>query len=75
MPKMTKCLLGNEEISISVALRLRDDARKNRYPRPDFRCDICGKPVRPHKKGGPPAAHFEHLDRNPNCPQSDPARD
>jgi len=74
MPRMTKCLLGKEEVSISVALRLRDDAKKN-GPRPDFRCDICGEPVRPHKEGGPPAAHFEHLNRNPKCPQSDPARD
>ncbi len=74
MPKMIKCLLEEQEISVGEALRMRDMARKSRINRPDFRCDICFMPVRPHKGGGQGAAHFEHLQRNKKCPQSDPAR-
>lgn len=74
MPKMIKCLLEKQEISIDEALRMRDMARKSRTARPDFRCDICSMPVRPHKEGGQGTAHFEHLQRNKKCPQSDPAR-
>jgi len=75
MPKMTKCVLGKQEIDIDEALRMRDLARKSRTARPDFRCDICSVPVRPHKACCQGAAHFEHLQRNQKCPQSDRPRD
>lgn len=37
------------------------------------RCIKCDKLVRPHRRGknGTPAAHFEHLSRNPSCSLSD----
>lgn len=75
MPRMIKCVLGKQEIGIDEALRLRNLAKKSGTARPDFRCDICSKPVRPHKAGGRGAAHFEHLKRNQKCPQSDRPRD
>lgn len=32
-----------------------------------FRCVECGEPVRPHRS---PGRHFEHVERNPDCPLS-----
>ena len=75
MPKMIKCVLEKQVLDISEALILRDLARKSRTDRPDFRCDICSMTMRPHKTGGQGAAHFEHLQRNQKCPQSDRPRD
>jgi hypothetical protein len=40
-----------------------------------FVCIECGKSVRPHKEGGNAAAHFEHLNRNADCPLSHKAID
>lgn len=76
MPKMTRCMLDAEKMSVKEALILRDDEKKNNQPRPDFRCDECGEQVFPHKEGkdGKGAAHFEHRHRNPRCFQSDPNR-
>jgi hypothetical protein len=75
MPRMTKCFLDGKEISVHGALKLRDESRQRKRRVPDFVCDKCAKAVRPHKAGGEAAAHFEHLSRNPNCPQSDPVRE
>ena len=74
MPRLTTCVLGTSTIDVGEALRLRDAARAARRPRPDFCCGTCAKPVRPHKASGHGDAHFEHLERNPHCPHSDPAR-
>lgn len=71
MPRLTTCVLGRNTIDVGEALRLRDAARQ---PRPDFCCGTCGKPVRPHRASDHGDAHFEHLDRNADCPHSDPAR-
>jgi len=75
MPRMTKCILDGKEIGVDEALRLRDESRRGKRLVPHFVCDKCGRPVRPHKAGGYAEAHFEHLERNSGCPQSDPMRE
>ena len=56
MPKATSCLLNSETIDVGKALDLRDEAKRLRQPRPDFRCVDCEKAVRPHRDGGDGAA-------------------
>ena len=70
MPLATICRLGSQEIEVEQATQLRDQAKRQRQERLDFKCIHCGHPVRPHKGGGHAAAHFEHLERNENCPLS-----
>jgi hypothetical protein len=74
MPRATTCLSGGKRTSVESALDQRNAATRRGSARLDFRCVDCGKPVRPHKAGGRAEAHFEHLERNPHCPLSDPAR-
>jgi len=69
MPTMTKCTLNGQEIHINAAIDMKEAGNN-----PDFRCDECSQPVRPQRSGGHTAAHFEHLERNPNCSQSHVAR-
>lgn len=71
MAKMTVCILNNKSIDIKEAIDIKDSGSKVAA---DFRCTECNKPVRPHRAGGHAAAHFEHLERNPNCSQSHVAR-
>lgn len=73
MPLLTTCVLGTSTIGVEEALRLRDAARAAPRPRPDFWCGTCAKPVGPHNTSGHGGAHFEHLERNPRGPHSDPA--
>lgn len=70
MATMTSCTLNGKSINIDAAIDMKDSAG----PSPDFRCNECNKPVRPHRSGGHASAHFEHLERNPNCSQSHVAR-
>jgi hypothetical protein len=74
MPRATTCILDGAEIDIDEALQLRDLAKHDGRPRPLFRCGSCQEPVRSHRASGYGAAHFEHLERNPQCSQSDPSR-
>ena len=74
MAKMTTCLFHGTSISIDDAISRRDDARKRGVGAPHFECDECKEPVRAHKSGGLAQAHFEHLERNKDCSQSDFAR-
>ena len=74
MPKATTCQLKTHGISVETALRLRDQAKHERIPRPDFKCAKCGCSVKPHRESPFGAAHFEHLNRNPSCPFSTPDR-
>jgi len=74
MPRATECNLNGSLVSVDVAIQLREDRRTFPAQILDFRCLECGRPVRPHKAGAHGAAHFEHSDRNPDCPLSDPAR-
>ena len=74
MARATTCHLDDRLINVAVAIDQRDLAREQGRESPYFRCRECGRPVRPHKESGYGAAHFEHLERNPNCPLSDPAR-
>jgi hypothetical protein len=73
MARSTMCTLNGCEISIDQAIELRDSALYRNVNSPDFRCTECGHSVRPHNAGGLTCAHFEHLNRNPNCRLSDPA--
>lgn len=57
-------------ISITEALKARDIAQAGGQPNPAFICTECGRPVRPHAASGYGDAHFEHLERNPECSQS-----
>lgn len=57
------------EVSIEEALVMRDIQKRQGL---EFKCTECGQPVRPHKSSDVTAAHFEHLDRNPNCTKSHP---
>lgn len=74
MPKSTSCQLAGQQIDVDEAADLKTAALRQRGPIPDFRCIDCGQPVRPHKSGGHAAAHFEHLQRNFNCPLSHRSR-
>jgi hypothetical protein len=67
MPKATTARAGKHIFEIEKALEMRAEGMK-----PDFRCLEWGEPVRAHKKGTTDqAAHFEHLNRNLDCPLSD----
>jgi hypothetical protein len=70
MPTMTSCTLNGQAIDIDAAIDMKDLAGNH----PDFRCNECNQPVRPHRSGGHASAHFEHLERNPDCSQSHVAR-
>lgn len=63
MPNATYCLYQKSVISIHEALEIK--AKKS--SKPDFTCQECGKPVRPHRSGGQTEAHFEHETLNPEC--------
>ena len=67
MAMMTKCYVDEKLLNIDKAIDLRNSADNREVPRPDFRCIECGQPVRAHKSGGHAIAHFEHLERNPDC--------
>ena len=62
MPTSDTC-----NIRVDLALALVDTMRAVGASPSDghFRCPECGEPVRPHRSAEP---HFEHLERNPDCP-------
>lgn len=59
------CIYGGKNISVEDAIALRDT--NPNLADATFKCVECGEYVRPHRGGGKARAHFEHLDRNPNC--------
>lgn len=67
MATMKNCMFNSKVISVDEAIDIRDSGR---IAAPDFRCTECNQSVRPHRAGGHVAAHFEHLERNPDCSQS-----
>lgn len=71
MATMTTCILNGRPIGIDEAIDIKETGSVTAT---DFRCTECGHPVRPHKSGGHVAAHFVHLERNPDCSQSHVAR-
>ncbi|MDR5858375.1 hypothetical protein FZZ93_00260 [Halomonas eurihalina] len=79
MPTVTECLYRNQKISVDRALELELELKRsdggNRWSHLNFSCIECGEPVRPHRGGGHASAHFEHLDRNPDCSLSHRMRD
>ena len=69
-PRMTECKVQRGSIwvtmSISEALATQES---------DCQCIECQMPVRPHRQAvNGMAAHFEHIQRNPNCSRSDRGR-
>jgi hypothetical protein len=74
MARASECMMDGEVISVEKALTIRDATPSARRKSLGFECMECGKPIRPHKAGGNGAAHFEHLERNPQCQLSDPIR-
>ena len=74
MARANECNMEGEVITVENALTIRDATPSARRKSLGFECIECGKAVRPHKAGGNGAAHFEHLERNPQCQLSDPIR-
>lgn len=74
MPTMTICTVNKEIVTIAIAIDMKQSSERNKTISPDFRCTECQQPVRPHQAGGSKSAHFEHLERNPDCSQSHVAR-
>ena len=65
MPTSVTCLWNGQEIGIAEALEIRSGQKS-----PLFLCVNCGEMVEAHSAGGRQGAHFEHIDRNPECPLS-----
>lgn len=74
MARAKKCIMEEKEITVEKALIIRDASPSGRRKSLGFSCIECGKAVRPHKAGGNGTAHFEHMERNPQCQLSDPFR-
>ena len=70
MPKMITGLSAGKKVDIETALKLREQAKKNKSLMPKYSCIECGQPVRPHQAGNNNPAHFEHLKRNKRCSMS-----
>src|SRR5262245_7283759 len=51
MPRAVTCMVGDNEIAVAEALRLRDQADQRGGSPPDFRFRECGEAVRPHRGG------------------------
>src|SRR5258708_38820000 len=67
MPKATECLL-----SVQTALELRNLLNPpGKKTKVSFLCKHCKRPVRPEAVSTAGAAHFEHIQRNLDCPLSD----
>lgn len=62
------CIFDGDEIGVAAALALRADGMASDDS--PFSCVVCGEHVRPHQAGGHVRAHFEHLERNGDCPLS-----
>lgn len=71
----TQCKFFGHIITVEKALAIRDGATAENRRTLGFECLKCGRPVRPHNAGDRCAAHFVHLDRNPQCQFTDPPRD
>jgi len=68
MPRATKCRIDGQIVDVLTAIALREQATTRRDQHPDFRCQECGRAVRPHREGATgQQAHFEHIRGNPDC--------
>ena len=74
MARANECNMAGEVITVERSLTIRDAAPSARRKSLGFECIECGKAVRPQKAAGNGAAHFERLERNPQCQLSDPLR-
>lgn len=70
MPTSITCIYGGEEITVQEAVRINSELNERSTERPLFICISCGERVRPHRSGGQTQAHFEHFQRNNECPLS-----
>lgn len=61
MPELDHCL-----VSVKTALRVRDLIAEG-----EFLCPSCKEPIKPHSESPTGGAHFEHYERNLDCPLSD----
>jgi hypothetical protein len=77
MPLATDALYKDGAVSVQEAVRIRDEARRLGQSKPIFICVLCEKEVRAMRDGRNRitgrvhSAHFEHAERNPECPRSD----
>lgn len=70
MPTSITCIYEGKEIAVDEAVRINSDSVGTNSERPLFICISCGERVRPHRSGGQTQAHFEHFQRNDECPLS-----
>jgi hypothetical protein len=77
MPLAVDATYKGDKITVDKAVAIRDEARARRETQPVFSCVVCGGAVRAMREGRNRrtgkvmAAHFEHENRNPDCPRSD----
>jgi len=77
MPLSIVCKTQNgDQLKVGEALKIREQCKSKRQPRPTWFCIECGQTVKPHRESRKKsqAAHFEHYVRNPKCDLSDPHR-
>ena len=68
MKAAVTCIYEGNEISIDEAVSLREVSSTPLF----FTCIVCSEPLRAHRLGkNNHPAHFEHLERNYNCPHSE----
>lgn len=72
MTRSTTCNYHGKEISIEEALDIKLNTQENLRKNPDFQCPECGQRVNPFQGSYKTSAHFEYLERNPDCSLSDP---
>ena len=75
MTMATQCKFFGHFITVEKALAIKDAAPAKDRSSLHFECPKCGKAVRPYKAGDRCAAHFVHLNHNPQCQFIDPPRD
>jgi 5-methylcytosine-specific restriction protein A len=66
MATAVDCLYQDKTITVDEALQIKKRLAGN-LPPGAFTCVGCGRPVNPHQLGGNAVAHFEHMERNPDC--------
>lgn len=75
MSMANQCKFFGHIITVEKALAVRNAAPPRERASLVFECLKCGNPVRPHSAGDRCAAHFVHLQRNPQCQFIDPPKD
>ncbi|HJV66811.1 MAG TPA: hypothetical protein VJ550_13815 [Geomonas sp.] len=70
-----QCKFYGHLIDIDKALAIKEAAQPDLRNTLPFQCADCGKQVRPRIAGDKHVAHFVHVQENPDCSYTDPARE